>query len=351
MPIQDIVLRTAKELYERRAFDEGKKQLHEFLFPNENTSTAAGFALDKLIRNTYGVRYTIGQSAVRAMQAGKSTVIVPPRASEKTPLTGDLLDAVVAGAEAIESFDSNKAQLVANIGTEHYDAFTMTKNKQAVDVMIDGVFKATGMIGEELDLSIDYGRAAGNSLTKDFTSDPSFGEAVTPAMELMIANGAVQIMAIAGKNWLSRWSGDTDVIAFMTANANNTILIQPMVEEIDGVQGLYMSGQYRPQNLAVPFVLAQYQPGVPYRATEASAGVPFVGDNDIVFFGMSAPRYTVNRRVDTIENGEVSHDAAPLVADRFHSDDPAAEFLRTQSRHAFVPADIDQIVKVTGSNF
>jgi len=350
MAINDIVLRTAKELYEKRAFDAGKKQLWEFLFPNENTDTSAGFSLDKLIHNAYGIRYTVGQSAVRAYQPGTSTVIVPPRASEKTPLTGDLLDAVVRGSEAVESFDANKTQLVANVVGDHYDAFTMTKNYQALQVMGTGIFEAKGEAGADLDLSINYGRAAGNSLTFDFTDgDPTFSQSINEAMQKLIDNGAAQIMAIAGKNWRAKWSGDADVLQYMKANAVNQIVTQQMIEEINGVEGLYALGQFRAPDLAVPVMLAQYQPGTQYVAYEGADAAPFVADDEIIFFGMGAPRYSVNRRIDTIVDGELSYDAGPLVVDRFPETDPAGEFLRTQSRHAFVPADVNQTVKVTGT--
>ena len=131
----DLILRTAKELYEQGAFEMGQRQAWELLFPTKDTSTSAGFSLDQLIVNTYGVSYTVGQAEVRTYQPGVGNVIVPPRLSSKTPITGELLDAVVAGSEAIDSFDSNKVSLVENIVGQHWDAFAMTKNKQALDVI------------------------------------------------------------------------------------------------------------------------------------------------------------------------------------------------------------------------
>lgn len=351
MPINDVVLRTAKELYERRAFDSGKTQLHEYLFPNEDTDLAAGFSLDKLIQNTYGIRYTIGQAAVRAYQPGSSTVIVPPLAGEQTPITGDLLDSVVRGSEAVEGFDANKAKLVGNIVGDHYDAFTMTKNYQALRVLADGEFVATGEQGSDIGLDLDYGRAAGNDLTFDFTSGtPSYADGVTEAIDLLLENGAQEIMAIAGKNWRKQFSTDAGVLKYMESNASNTLLIQPMIEEINGVQGLRAMGQYRPAEIAVPCMYASYQPGAKYKSHEGATAVDFVGDDEIIFFGMTAPRYTVNRGIDIInESGEMDREAGALVFDRFFSPNPVGQFMRTQTRHCFVPADVAQTVKVTGT--
>ena len=142
----ETITRAAKKFYEELYLQQTEKQLFYTMFDVLDESTTAGFLLDSLTGSPYAVTYRNkdGQSHVRQYSPGSGQLIEPPIASEKTPLSEELLDKVVAGVDATAGFGSNEAALVNQIVRQHVSAMNMTKNKQALDVLKNGVFYAKG---------------------------------------------------------------------------------------------------------------------------------------------------------------------------------------------------------------
>ncbi len=351
----NLVLRTARKYYEEAQLESSQRQLSDLLFPQKDESTAAAFSLDSLVRNTYGISYreSGAQSHVRAYEAGKNTLITPPRASEKTPIGEALKDSLVAGAEETASFDSNKAQLVTNITRQHEDAFLMTKNKQALDTVGTGEFLALGLDGKDLDMNIKYNRKPANNLTYDFTGSGTFTIAISDAMTQLRKEGtpAGGMCGIFGQSWLNAYSEDDAVQKFISATPVSQLLNADMLpKELDNVQGLFVVGQYRPMGSISPMWILSYSPSTPYIGKEGDAAGTYIADDEAIFFSIQDERYTVNRGVDVIDDsGKSIRVVGDLVADTFSTTDPVEDNLRTSTRHAYVPGNINHTAKSTGT--
>jgi len=231
MPIETIT-RAAKRYYEELYLQQVERQLFYNLFNIPDESSDAGFLLDTLIGSPYAVTYKAkgGQSHVRPYTPGSGRLIEPPIAAEKTPLTEELLDKLVAGVDAVGGFGRNEAKLVGDIVRQHVSAFNMLKNYQAMQVFVTGIFEAKGKNGGDLDLDIDYSRAAGNALTADFSS-VDITAAFTAAINKLRDNGTPldNLVAILGTNWQANYGADSDVTTAQQNNNANIIAASDMV--------------------------------------------------------------------------------------------------------------------------
>jgi hypothetical protein len=67
-------------------------------------------------------------------------------------------------------------------------------------------------------------------------------------------------------------------------------------------------------------------------------------------FSLDSPRYTIIRGIDALDgSGKIRRAASDVVFDTFVNNDPPVEFLRSQTRHCFIPGNIDHTVLATGT--
>ncbi len=346
-----------KKFYERtKLTDAGKKQLWQFLFPENDTDEASDFVLDQLIPNIYGVSYRTRdmQSAIREYQAGKGTVITPPRASEKTPITEKLRDAVVAGLDGNASAIEQASRLMDNIAKQHISAFNMTKNRQALDVFVNGEFFARGTSGDDLDLDIDFGRSSSVEKTYDFTAvGATFSEAVGEVQSALISAGASvsNMWGILGSDWRGKYAADTALREWQKANQATMLYdMQNIPEEFKNVEGLTLLGRAHIEDLVQPVWLFDYNPGALYRDSKSDAGEPFIASTKAIFGSLGDVRYSVQRGVDALDASEKAvRVVGEIVFDSFTQKDPVGTFVRGQSRHCFVPGDINTTAVSVGT--
>jgi len=351
----DILTRTAKKYYEE-LFLQGGKQIFSTLFPTNDESTDSAFSLDTLIAEPYGIAYRDRdtQSALRPYDPGVGQVIDVPRASEKTPISESLLDKVAVGVNETAGFGANEAKIVGDIVRQHIAAHNMTKNKQALDVIESGVFTAKGVGGVDLGLSIDFARKSSLNMTYDFTANgATFSEAITNQQEELRANGTPlsNLVMMLGQNWLSAYSEDEEAQRFAQNNALNQLVVNPMTPQLlSGTQGLYVVGQLRSKKMLAPVWLTSYSPGISYRAHKGASPVDFMPANKAFMFSMDDTRWHVKRGILVKDDsGRVNRVVGDLVLDKFSDNDPVTTFLRSATRHVFIPANINHTSASTGT--
>lgn len=352
----EILTRGAKRAYDEFLLQETQRGIDKLLFPTDDVDTSSGFLLDRLIHTPYGVVYRDkdNQSHVLPYTPGSGTLYDIPISSEKTPIDEELSDAVISGVEANSSWSTHQAKLLADIVKIHIASHNMTKWKQALDVLRTGIFYANGIGGNDINLGIDYQRAAGNSLTYDFTA----GGATVDAAFLEIQDKLIDnntpldnIVVIMGKSWLNEFAGDSQTQNNAQNNRVNEVLtMQMMPPELRNTKGLKVVAIYRAPSMVTPFILCSYQPGTQYVAYSGATAAAWVPDNECFAFSLDDTRYNVKRGVKVkTETGRVERVAGEIVFDTYSENDPITEFLRSKTRHLFVPANINHTVKSTGT--
>jgi hypothetical protein len=350
----DLLTRTAKRYHEELKL-QGVSQIHSALFGTVDSSTDSNFLLDSLVQDPYGISYRNKdmQSVLRAYKPGSGTLLEVPRASEKTPISEAIRDAVAAGLEATAGFGANEASIVGKITAQHIAAHNMTKNKQAIDVILNGEFNAKGTGGTDLKLDIDYGRKSSLDLTYDFTQNgASFVEAVQNGQEELRANGTPLggLVMLMGNSWLSAYSNDDKAQEMADNNMLNGLLISPMTPVLlNGTAGLFVVGQMRGKGMLAPVWLTSYSPGVAYKSGPDAAAAPFIADDKAAFFSLEDTRYSVHRGVDVLsDSGKAERKVGEIVFDSYNEKDPVNTFIRSSTRHAYVPANVNHTAGSTG---
>lgn len=352
----EVLTRAAKRFYEELYFQQTERQLFARLFGVLDESTEAAFLLDKLIGAPYAVTYRDknGESHVRKYSPGSGNLIEPPIASEKTPLTEELLDKIVAGVEANGGFGTNEANLVNGIIRQHVSAMNMLKNWQAMQVFVAGQFYAKGPGGSNIGLDIDFSRAVGNALTADFSA-VTISEALAAAVNKLRDNGTNlgDIVAILGTDWQNEFGINTDVKSYMQNNNAATLVEANMMpQELLDTDGLYVIARFRGPGMISSVWLCGYAPPVQFVKDEGETAEAYIDSTKAVFFSLSDIRYRVNRGVNIVDDsGKRMRAVGDLVIDRFSENDPVTEYLRSSTRHVLVPGNINHSVVTTGSNF
>lgn len=351
----DLITRTAKRFYTERATSTGK-QLWEMLFDREDRDTTSAFSLDRLIRQIHGVSYrsTDTQSIVRAFQPGQNTTVTPPATSEKTPLSQELLSKVAAGEEATAGLGANEIAHVNNILTDHEEAHTLTKNKQAIDVLSTGIFKADGPGGVDLGLEINFARDASLSFAYNYTvGGTTFGGMIKAGQDLLqgFSTPMGGHAVILGTNHAAEYSSDSNVANASQNNASNILVEQKMTpDSFMGVEGLNVIGIYRDGAMSTPVIVLTYTPPQEFISGPGATPVPFVDPDEALFFSTQDVRWAVKRGVSVFsESGDVERVAGDIVVDKFTEKDPLITWLRSHTCHAFVPANINHTAKCTGT--
>lgn len=334
----------------------GQIGVDELLFGVRDESLDSNVRLDQFIHTPYAVAYRgkNNESHLRHYEAGSGEVFDVPRASEKTPIGEDLKDSLVAGMEGNSRHASNFAAIMRRITNQHISAHNVTKWKQSLDVLRTGTFQARGIGGNDIGLDINFNRDGANDLTADF-SGVSFDEALAAFHDQLNAQGASKEnrILIAGSSWLKEFSKSSDVRSFMDANNENVLLQQDMnVRRLMGAYGLYIAARYRAPNVIAPTWICEFSPETPYLASNGASSAPFVPDDEAFMFVLGANRWKVIRGVDVLTGRNQSvRQSGDIVFDAYHENDPVVDFARSQSRHLYLPGNINHSVRSTGSNF
>lgn len=354
----DKFTRSLKRFYEEKGnmLLGGKKGIDQFLFDIDDMDTCANFALDDLIVNPEAVsfRQKDEQSHVREYKAGKGTIYEVPHASEKTPISEALRDAVVAGIESTGSFSAQNAKLLQGIINQHVAAHTVTRWKTAIDTIRTGIFTPLGIGGKSLGLEINFNRDASLSITYDFTA---VGADINEALYQLIAAYRAQggsydnMCIILGRKWLKEFATDTTVIEYMKANSANQIVMQSiMPPELFNTQGLMMMARYLVPGEVAPVYICAFEPRYKYVAYVGATAADFMPEDEAIIFSIGDDRYRVFRGVDVLDgNGKAVRTVGEIVFDSFNTKDPVTELIRSQTRVAFVPGNINRTAKSAGT--
>jgi hypothetical protein len=349
----ELITRSIKRSYEERKLI-AQNGIDKLLFPELDEDTSAGFLLDTYVSSPYGVAYRdlANPSVIRRFVNGSGQKIVPPIASEKTPIDEELLDQIISGGEATEAQATRVARMIDRIVGDHIEGHNMTRWKQALDVLRTGNFYAYDSGGNSLGLDIDFSREAGNSLTYDFTTgnmvealealDAKMSSKNTPASRRVVVMGAT---------WLNNFGSNTTILTERRANDSNVrVEAQMEAPELFGTMGLVLVSRVRVGAMVHPVYVCTFQPGTSYVGYKGATATAWVPDAEALAFSLDDRRYRINRGVNALdEMGGRIRVAGDLVVDRYVENDPVTEFVRSQTRHCYVPANVNHTFKSTGT--
>lgn len=350
----EVLTRPAKRSYEEW-YGKQPKEIWELLFPENDVDTTSAFAIDKFTESPYGIVYRDrdGVSHVRPYDAGTGYVYDVPRASEKTPIGEELRDAVITGVDPESPQAMHYRKLMDDIVKMHMSGYVMTKRKQAIEVLFDSTFYALGENGRDIDLDITFTRDSDNTVTHDFTDAATQNIALKALQDQLIEMGcSISNMAvIMGTTWASDFFADTGVTAYLTSNPVNELLKMDMVpRKLMETHGLQVVATYRAPDMVAPVWVCMYNPGVNYFGYKGADSAVWIPATEACMFSLDSPRYHIKRGVDVLnESGKIVRAVGDVVFDSFSTDDPVADFVRSQTRHAFIPANTDHIATSTGT--
>lgn len=350
----ETLTRGAKRSYEQFRAQE-TNGVDKALFKTVDMDTSASFMLDKLLHSAFGIVYRDkdNQAHVRQYQAGTGYQYEIPIASEKTRIGEELKDAAVSGIEPTSSQAIHLRKVMDDIVKDHVSGHNLTKWKQALDVIFDGEFYAYGPGGVNLGLGIDFDRAAANELTHDFTGTDTMDIAIKEMQAQLRLQGSSlnNLVLIAGDDWISEFSTDTTVLSYRDANTATELLeMQKIPPQIMNCPHLTALASYRPAGALKPVYVVSFNPGVSYVPYKGAAATDWITSTKAAMFSMDMETYRVYRGIDVVtESGMVDRVAGDVVFDTFSTDDPVADFMRSSTRHCFIPANINHTVVSTGT--
>jgi hypothetical protein len=350
----ETLSRGAKRSYEEFKAQEGNG-IENLLFPILDEDISSAFMLDRLIQTEYGVIYRDrdNQSHVRPYQPGTGYIYDIPRATEKTLIGEELSDAAVSGLNATDDQASHLRKIMDDIVKHHVGGHNITKRKQAIDVIFDGEFNADGSGGTDLNLGIDYSRAAGNEITADFTATDTQPIALKALQDVLVAQGCSQnnMVALMGATWLADFMADTAVLAYLEANSANQLLEQKMMpDELMNTKGVKVVATYRAPGMIAPVYICSYSPGYEYIAYNGASSSAWITATKCAMFSLDSPRFRVNRGQDVINAaGRKARAVGDVVFDSFSSDDPVGDWMRSGTRHLYVPGNVNHTAVSTGT--
>lgn len=352
----EIISRSAKLSYEEYKLLQEGKSITEMLFPSVEPTENAAVLLDTYTSSPYGAAYVEpgSKSIVRTVENGSGTLISPPVASEKTPIDSATKDLAFSGAEVTESYMTRLTRIMDRTMKQHVEAHNMTKYKQALDVIRTGEFVANGVGGKDLGLSITFSRDAANSMTYDTTATGATAFAALKKIETQARAQGTPVsnfVVLCGSDWLDYIATDKGVIEYMQANPSASLINASMVPpKLQGVYGLTVHMMLRPLGMLAPVYICSYQPDTEYIAYEGATAAPWIPATEAVAFSLSDKRYTVQCGVDVLDgNGKAVRTVGDVVFDTFTENDPVADYIRSQRREIFVPANINHTFRLTGT--
>lgn len=354
----DKFTRTIKVFYEEitNKLQGGKQGIDKLLFPTPDADESASFSLDSLMVAPHGVvfRKRGEQSAVRPYEPGLGNIFEVPRASEKTPISEELRDSVIAGIESTGAVSAHQARLLQQIIEQHVSAHTATRWKLAIDVLRTGAFSPIGYNGLDIDVDISFGRAGGCSVTYDFTGA---GATIDTALKELVDAGKAyglpydNLVCIMGMDWVSAFEAASATQDRMIANTANVILEQNLVApELLNTQGLYVIARYRVPGTARTVTLCAFSPTDQFIQYKGAAAADFFPATEAILFSLSDRRYNVMRGVDALDDGgRIRRAVGEIVFDSFRGNDPVTEYIRSQARYAFIPANPNHMIRSVGT--
>lgn len=350
----DLITRTIKRSYTELFVKPGMRQIYQAFFPQVDSALVENFLLDSFIQNPYGISYRHAdmQSRVRKFVNGQGELIMIPRASEKTPISEELLAKVAVGLEATDGFGLNEAQIIRKIVEDHVAGHIMTKNRQAIEIFETGQFTAYGV--DDSSLNIDFNRDVDLSMTYDFTQvGASFSDAIAEMQDKLRLKGIAlsNMFIMCGQNWLTEFQADDSANQAAQNNAINQLLQTPMTPKVlQNTQGFYNLGQVRTRDMLAPVWITSYSPGKQYKETATSAATDWLDPNKAIMGSFDSPRWNVQRGIRVLNGSGVSTTVSgDVVFDQYNEKDPVTDFIRSATRHAFVPANINHTAVSEGT--
>lgn len=354
--MSEILTRNARRLYEELFLQGSMRGIDELLFPILDSDNSATFLLDKIVQTPYGITYRNqdNESNVRTITPGKGYTYTVPTSTNKTAITEAMRDMAQAGVEIDAGRAMHEAALLRSIVAEHTAGHNMTRYKQAIDVIRDAKFYARGVAGVDIQEDITYTRAGAMSTTYNFTTPGNTMAKILAAMLKLLKGKNCSmsgIVILMGASWLDKYGSDTSIQDNKETNSANVLVIQGMFPTmLGGVEGLTVLGQCRPAGCIAPITVCDFSPGYDYVGYKTSASAPWIPDNEAIMFSLQSPRYTIQRGLTILNaaNKPVSANGR-IVFDSFVENDPVAEYIRSGTRHAFVPANCDHTCRCVGT--
>jgi len=117
-----------------------------------------------------------------------------------------------------------------------------------------------------------------------------------------------------------------------------------------GVEGLFVVGQIKPAGTVAPLWILSYSPNTPYVSKQGGTPEDWIPTTEALAFSLSDKTYRINRGIDAKnDSGKVVRAVGDLVVDSFSTDDPIITFIRSQTRHMYVYANINHTCVSTGT--
>lgn len=352
----ELISRSATQNYEEIRLEEEGISIVDLLFPTLDEDTNSGFKLDEYIQEPYAVAYRQPgtQSIIRNFVNGTSTLIEPPATSEKTPINEELRSLAVSGAEVTEGFASKMSRLTNRAIQDHVTGHKMLKFKQSLDVIRTGSFPALGLDGKSLGLNIDFGRDSENDLVYDFTATgASFADAMVKVQKQARNQGGPigDLVAVLGADWATKFGSDTSVTKYLDTNMSNLLLEAPMaLTKLKNTQGLLVLGRYRDLTMKAPIWVCTLDFDTPYIPYKGAVAQDWMPDDEAFFFSLRDKRYNIRRGVTVFDgSGNSVREVGDVVFDTFSENDPIIDYLRSNTCHVFVPANVNHTYRVTGT--
>lgn len=343
----------------KRSYEEFKAQetngIENLLFPILDEDTSSAFSIDRFIEVPYGVIYRDrdNQSHVRPYQPGTGNIYDVPRASEKTAIGEELKDSVITGLDPDSGQAQHMRKLMDDIVKQHASGHGITKRKQAINVIFDGEFHAKGDGGQDINLDIDFSRSANNELTADFTATATQPIAIKAMQDQLIAQGCSQdnMVIFMGATWLADFTSDSAVLAYLDANTANQLLeMQMMPPELRNTKGVKVLATYRAPGMLAPVFVCTYSPGYSYVQYNGASAAAWLTAGKAAMLSLDSPRYRINRGIDAFNvAGRSDRFVGDIVFDTYHENDPLEDFMRSQTRHVYIPGNINHTVVSTGT--
>jgi hypothetical protein len=335
----------------------GQIGVDELLFPIPDENLGSDVRLDKKIQNPFAVAYRDkdNQSQVFKYKSGTGEIFEVPRASQKTPIGEDLKDSLVFGIEGNARYADNARKLMLDVVADHLSNHNVTKWKQALDVIRTGIFEANGLDGKNIGLKLDFERkAALGALTYDFTAGgATFDEALQQFHDALDAEGAPKEgrVLFCGQSWLNNFSQDAKVREFLDSNSANVLLQQSMnVDRFRNTAHLFLAAMYRNPQSVSPTAILSFNPDTPYYPYEGAAAEPFIPDDEAMMCVIGARRWRVLRGIDAFnDRGKVERKSGDVVVDAYPEPDPICDYIRSATRHVFLPGNINHTARTTGT--
>lgn len=356
----DLFTRTVKKYYEKygNMLEAGKQGIDTFLFAQDDLDTVANFTLDKLVVNPQAVSFRKRgeQAHVRPYEPGVGTVYPASYIAEKTTITEEMLDSVVAGIESTSGFSAHETKIISDIMKHHTIGHLVTRWKNAIDVIRTGKFTPLGIGGVDIGEEIDFSRDASLDITYDFTAaGATIGEALFDLYTAYVGmNGNPDgICIICGTDWIKKFQTDADVLDYMKANTANVLVEQSInPPSFVNVQGLYQVAKYLIPGTLTPVYILGYKPRYKFLRTEGGTEEEFMPTDEAVIFSMNdnIARTRVFRGVNALsDGGKRIRTVGEIVFDGFTEKDPVSDVLRSQTRYSFIANDINETGRSTGT--